>query len=142
MRGISSANVQVELEALQIPFEQHTVDAFKLPGRWRVRRGGGIAGNARFWCITDGSFSTGLARNRSELRAFLQDYLKLKALPREADVSVWVQNQINVIEADSRYHDKPASVQVNAPLALIQVSLKTRLQVLQQIQILLKEGSR
>ena len=58
-----------------------------------------------------------------------------------SDVSVWVQNQINVIESDSRYHDKPAAVQVNAPLALVQISLKTRLQVLQQVQILLKEGN-
>ncbi len=57
-----------------------------------------------------------------------------------ADLVRWVEKQIHVIEVDARYQDEPATVQVNAPLAMIQISLKARLQVLQQIQILLKAG--
>ncbi len=56
------------------------------------------------------------------------------------DLAIWVQNQINVIEADSRYQAEPAKVEVDAPLALVQFSLKTRIQVLQQVQSLLKAG--
>ncbi len=57
-----------------------------------------------------------------------------------SDVLMWVERQIWVIEKDSRYQEEPAPMQTNAPLALIQISLKTRLQVLQQVRILLKGG--
>ncbi len=56
------------------------------------------------------------------------------------DTLRWVEQQIKVVESDSRFKAEPASMHVNAPLAFIQVSLKTRLQVLQQVRILLKEG--
>ena len=38
--------------------------------------------------------------------------------------------RIKEIEGDSRYRDQPALVQVNAPLALIQVRLKSERQTL------------
>jgi hypothetical protein len=37
------------------------------------------------------------------------------------------------IETDSRFRDKPALVQVNAPLALIQVEMKARHQALSEV---------
>ena len=45
----------------------------------------------------------------------------------------WLKAEIAKIEADSRYHDKPALVQVNAPLALIQVEMKARKQTLEEV---------
>lgn len=41
-----------------------------------------------------------------------------------------LQDKIDEIEADGRHHYKPALVQVNAPLALIQVELEARKQAL------------
>lgn len=50
----------------------------------------------------------------------------------------FVEKEIAIIEADVRYHYKPALVQVNAPLALIQVEMGSRMATLRQIQELLK----
>lgn len=38
----------------------------------------------------------------------------------------WLKDEIALVESDERFHYKPALVQVNAPLALIQIQLKTR----------------
>ena len=50
----------------------------------------------------------------------------------------YVDVELTAIHADSRFHDKPALVQINAPLALIQVELKTIHQVLTKIKSILK----
>ena len=53
---------------------------------------------------------------------------------RFEDICEFVSSQIIEIEADPRYHYKPALVQVNAPLALIQVELGAKMNVLKKIQ--------
>ncbi len=45
----------------------------------------------------------------------------------------WLQREIKVIESDERFRYKAALVQVNAPLALIQVNLKSRHQALTEV---------
>jgi anion-transporting ArsA/GET3 family ATPase len=45
----------------------------------------------------------------------------------------WLKAEIAKIEADPRHHYEAALVQVNAPLALIQVELKARKQVLEEV---------
>ena len=42
------------------------------------------------------------------------------------ELQTWLKAEIALIEADERHHYKPALVQVNAPLALIQVALDNR----------------
>ena len=49
------------------------------------------------------------------------------------ELKAWVRQQIIAIEADERYHYKPASIQVNAPLALIQLDMNSRMTVLKQV---------
>ena len=53
---------------------------------------------------------------------------------KELELIRWVDEQIAIIEADDRYHCKPALVEVNAPLALIQVELTARMQVLKAVK--------
>jgi len=36
------------------------------------------------------------------------------------------------IEADERYHYEPAAYQINGPLALIQVSMEARMEIINQ----------
>ena len=45
-----------------------------------------------------------------------------------------VRAKIKAIQNDSRYKQKPALVQINAPLALIQVDLTSRLSLLQWVE--------
>ena len=51
----------------------------------------------------------------------------------------FVKIEMAKIEADERYHYKPALVQVNAPLALIQVEMGSRIAILRQIKELLDQ---
>ena len=51
---------------------------------------------------------------------------------RKEAIAVLRQMQ-RAIRSDSRYKDKPAQVDINAPLALIQVDLKARLQTATRI---------
>jgi hypothetical protein len=51
----------------------------------------------------------------------------------------FISSQIAEIEADSRYKDKAALIQVNAPLALIQVEMKAKLAVLKALQKMAEE---
>lgn len=46
------------------------------------------------------------------------------------NILYWIQEQIDQIEADERYKDRPASIFSNAPLAMIQTELKVRRQTL------------
>jgi len=46
------------------------------------------------------------------------------------DAMAAIRAKITEIKADSRYKDKPALVQVNAPLALIQVEMKAQIHAL------------
>ena len=50
------------------------------------------------------------------------------------DICAFTSAQIAEIEEDSRYKDKPAQIDVNAPLALIQVEMKAKLAVLRAVQ--------
>ena len=49
----------------------------------------------------------------------------------------WVDEQIKEIDKDERFHYKPADVFSNAPLALIQVSLTSRMQILKKVKEML-----
>ena len=53
-------------------------------------------------------------------------------------IADFVEREIAVIEADPRYHYKLADAYVNAPLALVQVEMGSRMATLRQIQELLK----
>ena len=53
-------------------------------------------------------------------------------------IAEFVEREIAAIEADVRYHYKPADVDVNAPLALVQVEMESKMVILKQIQGLLK----
>lgn len=56
---------------------------------------------------------------------------------RLAEVKAAVQKQITEIKADSRFKARPALVQVNAPLALIQVNMKAQLQAYENVLVML-----
>jgi hypothetical protein len=65
--------------------------------------------------------------------------MKASLLPSQVrkrfnNICEFISVQIAKIEADSRYKDKPALVQVNAPLALIQVEMGAKLEVLRAVQ--------
>ena len=44
-----------------------------------------------------------------------------------------IRKQIKSLEADDRYRDEPAQVQVNAPLALIQVEMQAKIDALKWV---------
>lgn len=46
----------------------------------------------------------------------------------------WLQEQIDQIEADERFRDRPASIFSNAPLALIQTELETKRRMLYEVR--------
>ena len=71
-----------------------------------------------------------LRQKRTEQAA--SDYYRLKW------ITEFVEKEIAAIEADERYHYKPADVDVNAPLALVQVEMESKMVILKQIQGLLK----
>jgi len=54
----------------------------------------------------------------------------------------WIAAERQKILADARHHYPPADVFVNAPLALIQVAMKSRLQALDEMIVLLAEEKR
>ena len=56
-----------------------------------------------------------------------------KILNAQLQLRQFLRIETDRIESDSRYKDKPAKVQVNAPLALIQVEMKARLMVLHDV---------
>lgn len=58
----------------------------------------------------------------------------------DKDVIHQIEKRICLVENDDRFQAEPVAVQINAPLALTQVALKARLQALQEIHALLKEG--
>jgi len=56
-----------------------------------------------------------------------------------AAVKKAIDTRIKEIKQDSRYKDKPAQVQINAPLALIQVSMKSEIRALEWVLARMKE---
>ena len=62
---------------------------------------------------------------------------RTRLLKTQNELIEWLQEEIDKIENDDRHHYAPALVQVNAPLALIQVGLETRKQALQQMKKIL-----
>lgn len=50
-----------------------------------------------------------------------------------SELKEWAQSRIDDIEADERFGYPPAKVEVNAPLALIQVQLKAEHRILKII---------
>lgn len=62
-----------------------------------------------------------------------------RALIAQADdVERLVEAEIAKIESDGRYYYKPADVFINAPLALIQVSMAGQMRILKMVQAALK----
>lgn len=55
------------------------------------------------------------------------------------DTLFWIQEQIDQIEADERFRDRPASIFANAPLAIIQSQLQTKRQTLCEVREKLME---
>ena len=51
----------------------------------------------------------------------------------------WVEVEDQKIEDDERFHYPAAQVQINAPLALIQVSLKSRRQAIKEVKAMLEK---
>jgi len=49
----------------------------------------------------------------------------------------WLKAEIKKIDDDERFHYEPALVQINAPLALEQVAMKSRMRTLKEVQSLL-----
>jgi len=58
------------------------------------------------------------------------------------ELLAWVDEQIDIIECDSRYQARPALVEINAPLALIQVGMKARMSVLKEVKKRLEDVSK
>ena len=56
------------------------------------------------------------------------NYAKLERLTRLVD------DEIATIESDERYQDEPALVQINAPLALIQVGMSAKMGLLKKLK--------
>jgi len=44
-----------------------------------------------------------------------------------------IEGEIAIIEADERYNYPPANIQINAPLALIQTVMESRVQALKWV---------
>lgn len=63
--------------------------------------------------------------------------LLFDAIPQVRAAVAEIDSIIAEIEADERYHYKPALVQVNAPLALIQVELGARIRLARRIRDIL-----
>lgn len=51
-----------------------------------------------------------------------------------SDILAWVDEAIATIDADERYHYPTATIDVNAPLALIQVSFEAQISVLKRLK--------
>lgn len=56
--------------------------------------------------------------------------MKTRAVARERPSDAELYNRLALIDADERFHYPPALVQVNAPLALIQVSMSAEAKAL------------
>lgn len=73
-----------------------------------------------------------------------QDAKTLKAV--RDNLQSWVAAEKKKIDEDARYHYAPAQVQINAPLALIQLGMEARMSLLcqmeSQIAALLQSGER
>lgn len=52
----------------------------------------------------------------------------------------FIDKGIKEIEDDARFHYKPALIEINAPLALIQLEMETKIVLLKQIKIILNRG--
>ena len=72
-----------------------------------------------------------LARVRNLKAVYLERAKKAEA--ELATLKAAIENEIAVIDADERFHYKPAMVQINAPLALIQVHLEARMELAQRL---------
>ncbi len=73
----------------------------------------------------------------SFFKKFIQNFKKDK---KEQNMVIEkIQDMITEIEKDDRFKAEPAAVQVNAPLALIQVELSTKRTVLKSVLKMLKE---
>ena len=78
--------------------------------------------------------------NRAQMKSILTNDYERKCQQIEMVESL-CKALIQAIEHDERHKAPPANVQINAPLALIQVSLKSRLIVAQEILDLLEASN-
>ncbi len=58
------------------------------------------------------------------------NFLKKTAMK---ELKKWIEASINELKSDDRMQEEPATVDINAPLALIQVSIKGRIHALNQV---------
>lgn len=56
------------------------------------------------------------------------------------EIEKFIDEQIERIDDDERYHYKPALVQINAPLALIQVEMGGMMKILQCVKKIIEKG--
>lgn len=66
----------------------------------------------------------------------------LAMLDERARLRIWIDAESLRIEKDERYHYEPALVQINAPLALIQLEMETEIAVLKKIVFILSGGGK
>ena len=55
------------------------------------------------------------------------------------EIKDYIQQEIDKIESDDRYNYPPANIMINAPLAIIQIEMKSRHKALTEVFTLLKE---
>ena len=53
------------------------------------------------------------------------------------EISKYTYGIIQEVENDERYHYKPASIDINAPLALMQVVLETQIDIAKKIKAII-----
>lgn len=59
---------------------------------------------------------------------------------KKEELNSWVEEEIKKIEEDERFHYEKATLQENAPLAMVQLCFDTRLRALKQFKEKLEEG--
>jgi hypothetical protein len=56
-----------------------------------------------------------------------------------SEIQAFVKAEMTKIDTDERYHYKTALVQVNAPLALIQLEMSAKMVILKKVKALLDQ---
>jgi len=60
--------------------------------------------------------------------------VQLQVKTANGGLKKFIEDEIKKIDGDERYHYKPATIFANAPLALIQATMETRMQLLEEIK--------
>ena len=58
------------------------------------------------------------------------------------EITAWIDDGINKIEGDERYHYRPkATIFENAPLAMVQLEMETKMKLLKEFKQKIEEAS-